>query len=270
MEIKRVLVVRKMSALEYYYNGNHKSKTILDSHENHSESVERIRNLLKNAGIAFDVITRKELSEELVSNYDAVISAGGDGTAIAIAAYNKDKPQLNIKTDSKSTGALCQTEIEYAIKALIQGRYRLEEWQRQDIYINGKFIGRASNETCVGEKMRFDQLARYELEFFDVDLSLIKSEIQSASGIVIVTGTGSSAWPAAFKPFSKEARYFEFKTLLQHSGVIKNGKANYFRIIYKGHEGKFSLDTKDFDFPRDSVLEIKPSDNPLRVIVPLK
>ncbi|MEK6757809.1 MAG: hypothetical protein AABX88_01645 [Nanoarchaeota archaeon] len=265
---KKILVVRKMSALEYYYKGKHKSKIINESHEEHNQSVKKIEKILKRAGKKFDVITRKELSENFVNNYGMVISAGGDGTVIATAAYNLGTPQLNLKTDPRSAGALCYEDISKSLNSFLNGQYKIEEWQRQEIYLDGKFVGRASNETCIGEKLRFDKLARYKLTFLDVEDELIKQEIQSGSGIIIVTGTGSSAWPAVFKPHSRSKPYFEFRTLLPHSGIIERGKTGDLKIDYKGHEGKFSIDTKEHDLLRDSQLEIKLSKNPLKVIIP--
>ncbi|MDD5192544.1 MAG: hypothetical protein PHX96_05375, partial [Candidatus Nanoarchaeia archaeon] len=143
----KILIVRKMSALEFYYNGNHKSRQIIESHENHNQSVEKTEELIKKAGGEYRTITRRELSEELVNEYDAVISAGGDGTVIATAAFNKNIPQLNLKTDSKSVGALCQKDTENALKNFLNSNYKIEEWTRQDVYHDGKFIDRALNET---------------------------------------------------------------------------------------------------------------------------
>jgi NAD kinase len=268
MASKKILVVRKMSALEYYYRGKHKSQKIRESAKNHDRSIVKITRILRKAEREFDIVTRDELSEEFVSGYESVISAGGDGTVIAAAAYNLGVPQLNLKTDSRSVGALCQEDITQALECFFKGNYKIEEWQRQDVYLEGKFIGRASNETCIGERLRFDKLARYELIFSDAETGLTEKEIQGSSGIVIVTGTGSSAWPAAFKPYSRSSSYFEFRTLLLHSGITEQGKASYIRIDYRGHEGKFSVDTREHILPRDSQLEIKLSKNPLRVIIP--
>jgi NAD kinase len=268
MKPKKILVVRKMSALEYYYNGKHKSEIINECDRNHTQSVQEIERILKKENIKFNVVTRRELSEKLIKSYDAVISAGGDGTVIAVAAYNIDTPQLNLRTDSRSTGAICQKDIPKALNSFLNGQYKIEEWQRQDVYLDGKFIGRASNETCIGEVLRFDRLARYELLFVDAESGLPKEETQSGSGLIIVTGTGSGAWPAAFKLYPKDSLFFEFKTLLQHSGVIEKGRAKYVRLTYKGHEGKFAIDTQDYVLPRDSQLEIKLSKNPLRIVIP--
>ena len=268
MKPEKMLIVRKMSALEYYYNGSHKSRAIKESGRCHNQSVQKIERMLGRAGKEFRVATRKELSEQLINGYDAVISAGGDGTVIAVAAYNLNVPQLNLKTDPRSAGALCQKDISRSLNSFLNGKYGIEEWQRQDVYLNGKFMGRVSNETCIGERLRFDKLARYKLRFLDAESGSIRQENQSGSGIIIATGTGSGAWPALFKPYPKNRPYFEFRTLLQHSGEIKQGKTSYVRIDYRGHEGKFSMDTQECDLPRDSRLEIKLSGNPLKVIVP--
>jgi len=266
---ERILIIRKMSALEYYYKGKHESAKIRESAMNHDRNVKRIARILKKSGREFDIVTRHELSEEFVSGYDTVISAGGDGTVIATAAYNLNTPQLNLKTDINSVGALCQEDLPKALKAFLDNRYKIEEWTRQDVSLDGNFVGRASNETCVGELLRFDKLAKYELIFSDAETGLTERENQGCSGIIIVTGTGSSAWPAAFKPYSRTESYFRFKTLLQHSGIIEQGKTSYVRINYKGHEGEFSIDTKEYNLARDSELEIELSKNPLRVIVPI-
>jgi len=37
----KILVVRKMSALEYHYNGNHKSAALKESHEEHNRNTKK-------------------------------------------------------------------------------------------------------------------------------------------------------------------------------------------------------------------------------------
>lgn len=267
MEDRKILIVRKMSALEYYYNGNHKNPSIEDRAKNHDRTIEKIKRILKQRGKNFDVVTRKELSEKIVSNYDAIISAGGDGTVIATAFYNKNTPQLNLKTDFRSDGALCHENISKAIELFLNGQYKIEHWTRQDVYLDGKFVARALNETCVGEGLKFYKLGKYDLRFNETETGLRVNESQGASGLIIVTGTGSTGWPAALKPFPRNSLHFEFKTILQHFGKIDSGKADEILVDYKGHEGKFAIDTVEYDFPRDSQLEIKLSKHPLPVII---
>lgn len=255
----KILVVRKMSALEYYYNGNHRSHELRKSKAKQDRNIKQILRRLQKLGCAYKIVTRKDLTESLVDNYDFVFSAGGDGTVIATAAFNKDKPQLNLKTDTKSKGNLCYSNIEKAIEDFFNRDYRTEEWTRQDVYLEGNFVGRALNETAIGENMNFTKMTKY-----NIDLNG-KQEYHRNSGLIIVTGTGSAGWPSAFSEYSKKSREFRFLTILPCEGS-KKGKGDYFKIEYKGHEGKFALDTIPYDLPIDSLLEIKLSKNPLKVI----
>jgi len=254
----KILVIRKMSSLEYYYNSNHKSKELKEGQKENDSTVEKILNIL-NRKAKTKVITRRELSENIVNNFNYVFSAGGDGTVIAVAAYNKDRPQLNLRTDKKSNGNLCHKNIKLAINKFLNKDYEIENWTRQDVYLDGKFVGRALNETAIGEDMNFTKMAGYNLKTNE------KQDFNRNSGLIIVTGTGSTGWPNAFKPFSKDSNYFKLLSILPCEGREKD-KADYFKIEYKGHEGKFALDTITYDFPRDSTLEIKLSENPLKVI----
>jgi hypothetical protein len=257
-----------MSPLEFYYNGNHPNPLLKEGHENHNKSIQKIEDILTRAHVNFDIVTRKELSNEFVSNYDTVISAGGDGTVIAVAAYNRDKSQLNLRTECHSIGALCQIDLEKSLENFLEGNYKIQNWTRADVFLNGNFVGRTLNEVCLSEKLRFDKYSKYFLSYLDKDSKLKVEEEQGGSGLIIATGTGSTAWPAAFKPFPRESDYFAFKTLLLHNGKIDSGFASDLYVIYKGHEGKFSIDTIDYDFPKDAILELKISEYSLRVIVP--
>jgi len=263
----RILVVRKMSALEYYYNGNHKSPELRGSDKEQAENIRKIEKILEKENQDYEIVTREELSENFVSSYDFVFSAGGDGTAIATAAYNKETPQLNLKTDKRSKGTLCQRNIEEAVKAILEGNYKSEKWTRQDIFLNKNFFGRVLNEICIGENLNFSKMTKYTLEF--AVKGKIKKETQKNSGLVIITGTGSTAWPFAFKPYSRKSKIFKFRAIFPYEGK-EAGEGDYFRIKYKGHEGKFALDTIEHNLKRDSLLEIKISRNPLLIVVPSK
>lgn len=262
MNKKKILVVRKMSALEFYYDGNHQSADLRESKDEQDGNVKKILEKLQKAGFSYKVVTRRDLTESLVESYDFVFSLGGDGTVIATAAFNKDKPQLNIRIDVKSNGNLCYSP-EKAIESFLAGEYKIEEWTRQDIFLDGKFIGRALNETAVGENLDFTKMARYNLK------ADRETDYHKDSGIIIVTGTGSTGWPGAFKPYSRKSKIFKFLTILPCEGR-KRGSGNHFEIEYKGHEGKFTIDTAKHDLPRDSLLKIKLSENPLKVIKPRK
>ncbi len=264
MSFKKVLLVRKMSSLEYYYGGKHPSKEINESHESHNKKLELIESLLKKYNVEYKVVTRNDLSEELVNQYELVISAGGDGTVIAVASFNKDIPQLNIRTDEKSVGFLCHKEIEKTMENVLSGKFNIIEWTRGEVCLDGKFIGIFSNEVAIGENLKISQLSKYSLSFSKE--GKVEKEKQGNSGLIITTGTGSTAWPAAFKPFPRESKFMRFRAIMPHFGKIDSGEANEITLIYLGHTGKFALDTVEHNLPRDSKLDIKISKHPLRVV----
>jgi len=257
----KILVVRKMSSLEYYYSGAHRSEELQKSHEEQNQTLQKILEQIEKNNAPYQVITRKDLTEALVQNYDLLVSAGGDGTAIAVAAFNKDIPQLNLKTDARSKGHLCCQDPIQALDDFFNGDYQTEEWTRQAVYLDGNLIGRALNETAVGEGMKFTKMARYDIETDQ------KTEPHKNSGLIIATGTGSTGWPNAFEAFPRGSKTFKFLTVLPFEGQ-ERGEGTNFKINYHGHEGKVALDTLEYDLPRDTVLEIKLSKNPLKVIKP--
>lgn len=254
---EKILVVRKMSALEYYYNSNHKSNDLNLSDKEQGDSLREIESMLKESGAKYNVVTRKELDCNLVDKSDLLISAGGDGTVIASAAYNKNTPQLNLCTDKRSKGNLCNKNIKNSLRKILRGDYYIENWTRQDVYLDGNFIGRVLNETCVGENMDFSRMARY----------IMNGEFQKNSGLVAVTGTGSTGWPSAFQRYPRSSKIFRYRTILPVEGNEK-GEEDKFSIEYKGHEGKFAIDTIRYELPRDSLLELKLSQFPLKVVMP--
>jgi NAD kinase len=269
MNKPRILLLRKMSALEFFYKGNHKSHELHAGRKMHDGNIVKIEQILRKENIDFDIVTRRELSEKMVSNYDAVISAGGDGTVIATAAKNKETPQLNLKTDKRSVGALCQKNISKAIYAFLSGDYRIENWTRIDIFLDNKFLGRALNQVYIAERLEGDQFSKYKLNWISND-GIAHKVTHGNSGLVIATGTGSTGWKAEFKGYPRDSRDITFSGV-SNVPETKHGCGKYFKVKYLGHEGRFRLDSvKDtgYDLPRDSVLEVKISDYPLKVIIP--
>jgi len=261
--MKKALLVRKMSALEYYYKMQHGSQELHDGHKENGHSIKKIEEILRGKNWEFDTVTRDELPGIGYQDYNYVISAGGDGTVIAVASYNLSTPQLNLKTASKSRGVLCQDNIERALDSLSSGNYNIERWTRQDVILNGNLVGRALNETCVGEEMDFSKMARYDITLEKV--SGTETGFWENSGLVVVTGTGSTGWPSGFSAFSRDYPQFRFRTILPVLGE-EHGELVSCRLVYKGHNGKFAIDTIKYDLARDSVLEIRKSEYPLLVV----
>ncbi len=227
--------------------------------------MKRVEGILKEHGKKYDIVTRRELTRDIVDEFDLIVSAGGDGTVIAGAAYNKDVPQLNVRLDEGSVGALCHKDFEPALRSALEGKLEVGEWTRQDVYLalnghdpsgpDGKFIGRALNETGVQEKGGIFGMAKYNFN----------GEYSESSGLVVVTGTGSTGWKKTFEGYSRDSKIFKYVSVLSDKGN-EFGEGDNFVIEYKNHEGMFVMDTVRREFPRDSVLEIKLSKSPLRVL----
>lgn len=263
----KILVVRKMSPLEFHYKMQHSSKELIDGHEENYSSIRRIEKMLKDSGLQYDIITRDVLPQTRFDDYARVISAGGDGTVIAVAAYNQNTPQLNLKTDKRSKGVLCNGDLEKSVESMLRGDIEIEGWTRQDVYLDGILVGRALNETCVGENMDFSKMAKYHIDMNNQSTGRV-IDYHENSGLVVVTGSGSTGWPSAFSAYPRTSKIFNFTTILPSVGKVNSGEFYFCSLTYKNHLGKFAIDTVKYDFPRDSILEIRLSEFPLQVIIP--
>lgn len=181
------------------------------SHESQTHSLGLIIQSLNEKGIEFDVTTSgesftgendKEGAKEH-SKYDLIISAGGDGTFLR-AALNNDgsTPQVGINTDpSRSRGQLCVDfahNLSRQLDRLKAGNYT---WVRRSrikttrVYVDGRGGGGsleqfALNEVFVGER---DPVRASVLK---VQSDGEEWERHKCSGLLISTGTGTSAWSA--------------------------------------------------------------------------
>jgi NAD kinase len=267
MKKPKVLVVRKMSALEYYYNGNHTHKEFHDGKRDQDNNNLEIERILKRERCEYDIITRKEMAGWLTQKYDMIFSAGGDSTAVATASFNFDRPQLNLRNDSRSAGVLCQHNLEEAIMRTLAGDYKIEEWTRQDVFRDLEWVGRSLNEIVLGGKdLKVTKYPKFVLTTKYGGETTEKT--MKTTYLTIVSGTGSTGWPEDFTPFSRDSKYFKVRSA---SHLCEEMNADYVHIKFLGHQGKFSLDCADeleYDLPFNSVLEVKVSDAPLKVIIP--
>ena len=264
----KILLVRKMSALEYHHKFNHPSEELHNGHKENGNSIKKIEEILRDHGCEFNTVTRDELKGINFSDYTYVVSAGGDGTVIAVAAYNLATPQINLKTEQRSRGELCCNDLEKSLDLMLNGRFEIEEWTRQDVYRDGKLITKALNETCVGESgLDFSCMAKYNFSIFDFSGKQTDDYLEN-SGLVMATGTGSTGWGSTFEHYKRSSKTFKFRTVLPNIGTLNEGEFSSCRVVYKNHVGNFKVDTVKYDLPRDSVLEIKPSKFPLLVVRP--
>ncbi|MFW9990735.1 MAG: NAD(+)/NADH kinase [Candidatus Odinarchaeota archaeon] len=186
----------------------------------HMNTRDIILNSLITRGIEYDIFRREQTSANFTSdkfvdstNYDLVISLGGDGTFLYACHLipNSNTPVFGVNSDNDlSEGFLVETDhstLETRIELLLTSHLPLVQYPRLVAWRNDKqFQVKALNEIYMGRLQGY-KMARYELKLGDGT-----KERQKSSGLLISTGLGSTAWykSAGGTPFSKHADYSEF------------------------------------------------------------
>lgn len=138
---------------------------------------------------------KNRLSKTDFEKVNLVISIGGDGTFLSASHLVKNQLILGVNHDEKkSEGALTKINLSSLEKKLLEvldGKFKIKEYTR----VNAKIIKKdkcilaadALNEVYVGN-VNPHHTSRYTLRYKN------KIENQTSSGILISSGTGSSAW----------------------------------------------------------------------------
>lgn len=182
--------------------------------------------------LKIEKIWKNIVSKNHLKGIDFVISIGGDGTFLSAAHYIDETPILGVNSDTKrSEGALTTidtSKLLIKIKQILENKVKIKEYTREKIVISQKNkkieTENALNETFFGN-INPHHTTNYEIEYNN------KKESQRSSGIVISTGTGSTAWYHAAGGFSfgktrKQLR-FRIRELFKgklHKPTIKKGK----------------------------------------------
>jgi len=202
--VKRVLIVDKQA-----------------SSQSHLETRKILEDALVSNDIEFDISSRRDVKKnhargEFISedDYKLIISLGGDGTFLHACQLvnNAAIPVFGINSDiSLSEGYLLDTDksnLSLKMGILFSNDViPVIKYPRLRARVNGSLIPiKAMNEIYVGRVQGY-KMAKYELE-----TSNGRKERQKSSGILIVTGIGSTAWfkSAGGEPFSKNAGYSKF------------------------------------------------------------
>lgn len=195
-------------------------KKLKDSHDSHSRAVEDVLQTLEKRGVSIDFVTASRGSTrdfpESYDNYDVIIAAGGDGTFLKAASEipTSSVPIIGVNTDpATSKGALCSVNaLEEKGRGFESYLDRLEkgdfEWRlRSRVCVSLEEYGTGIEESQNPNTWRrLEQVALNEIFFAERDVAhpiqheLIinddegDADVQLSSGILICTGTGSSAW----------------------------------------------------------------------------
>ncbi|MFH1066217.1 MAG: NAD(+)/NADH kinase [Nanoarchaeota archaeon] len=286
MKLNNVLLSTKQTAWEYLKNEHENPADVIPKeeldaikkgHNAHYTALEHIRKILEKLGIPYQRVYQPYAAFDEFKGRDLVIAIGGDGTILNTAHFILDKtPVLTVKSEPKSVGGLCTinyTQFEEAMKNILDDKFKIEKWTRIEGRMGNK-TDLALNEILIGPKYR-SGAARYELDFNG------KKEAQLSSGIIVSTGSGSSAWysniaenEGIFSRESDELRFIATEYTAEKGYKLVKGSINSkdsFKIkSLMSINGVISFDgdsnKRMYKFLTGNEIEIKISDKPLYVI----
>jgi len=236
-------------------------------------------NFIKNKfpNLEIHKIWKNKISKKHTENKDIIISIGGDGTFLSASHYAENIPILSVNSDkTRSEGALTTidlSELNSKILDIINNKIKIKEYTREKIIIHKKNkcteTENALNETFFGN-INPHHTTNYEIIYKN------KNENQRSSGIVISTGTGSTAWyqTAGGYPFNREKKQLKFKIRelykrKLHKPTIKKGKINLNEkliIISKMNHAIVAIDSiRTYKLSKNNKVEISIG-KPLKVI----
>jgi NAD+ kinase len=227
--------------------------------------------------LRIEKVWKNIISKNHLNGIDLVIAIGGDGTFLSASHFIENTPILGVNSDTeRSEGALTTTNItklNKKIKQILKNKVRIKNYTREKIIIyqkNKKIeTENALNETFFGN-INPHHTTNYKIEYKD------KKENQKSSGVIISTGTGSTAWYHSMGgfPFRREKKQLRFrirelyKRKLNKS-KIKKGKIKTnekITIISKMNHAMIAIDSiRTYYLNKNDKAEISIG-KPLRVI----
>ncbi len=240
----------------------------------HLKTVKEVEKRL--AGINYSSISIDEMDNTNFGEYGLVISIGGDGTFTRASNLVENQLILGVNSDpDTSEGALTSIDPNTLnnLEHILEGNFRTIQRERAEVVKNKELIRiYVLNSIFIGAAMQF-LAARYKIKLRD------REEEQRSSGVIISTGSGSTAWfkSAGGEPFDYSEKrlklivrepYFGkrvFKSTIL-KGEIGMGERIEFESM-RDYGGVIVLDDKVYDFNKKDQAEIRISDKPLNVIL---
>lgn len=168
-------------------------------YEQHEQTLDRLTNFLIANGIYFDLIKRNEINI-VHTNYDYIITVGGDGTVLATAQHFDDSIKIiGIKSNHDSIGYLCAYDsdtLSEFLQDICSDGFKFARVSRIKAKINHMILNKQTITKSALNELLFTalmpgQTARYILEYDS------KREFHKSSGIYVSTAVGSTAAIAA-------------------------------------------------------------------------
>jgi len=174
-----------------------------------SRAVARIRKAMP-SDVKLAEIDRQMVAQFLFEPHDLVVAVGQDGLVANVGKYLEGQPLAGVNPDPQTIdGSLLAFNVETFIAALPQvlnDRRPMREATLAEAQTSDRQVLRGLNEIFVG--VQTHQSARYRIRHGAND------EVQSSSGLIVSTGTGSTGWlkslrgsDAVFDPAADELHF---------------------------------------------------------------
>ena len=268
MNLNKILCIVKKTELEKYkippeiILPKSIKKWLSLSHNNHLTFLTRFKEIALKYNLPITYITTSQV-KTVRSQYDLVITIGGDGAFLLATKYFRNTPLLGFNSNSHrnpkhgSIGALTSgnlSNLAGSLKKLKEGHFKTKLLPSLLVKINTKILNiPVINEIYLGNKKPYKSS----------DLTVIhnkKEERFNCSGILVSTVTGSTAWyrNGGGKTFKEGSFAFlvrepnKDRQPTRTQSIIKNKEE---LIIYPNSPGHvISVDS------RDPIIELKTFD----------
>lgn len=174
-----------------------------------SRAVSRIRQAMP-SDVKLAEIDRGMVAQFLFEPHDLVVVVGQDGLVANVGKYLEGQPVAGVNPDPETIdGALLAFNVDTFIARLtevLNDRRPVREATLAEAQTSDRQVLRGLNDIFVG--VQTHQSARYRIRFGT------NEEVQSSSGLIVSTGTGSTGWlkslrgeAAAFDPAADELHF---------------------------------------------------------------
>ena len=174
-----------------------------------SRAVARIRKAMP-SNVKLAEIDRQMVAQFLFEPHDLVVAVGQDGLVANVGKYLEGQPVAGVNPDPQTIdGSLLAFNVDTFVAALPQvlnDRRPMREATLAEAQTSDRQVLRGLNEIFVG--VQTHQSARYRIRHGAND------EVQSSSGLIVSTGTGSTGWlkslrgaEAVFDPAADELHF---------------------------------------------------------------
>ncbi len=203
MEINKIVVVKRHTPLEELlvrYSTASQAKFYLESAGHSYKPYEEAHNAYRRGltaalssipvGIRTQIVDKQELSMFQFGSKELIIVVGDDGLLVNVAKYVGKQPVISVNPDEQRfDGVLSSCNVAcfpQTLERTLEDKAKFQFLTMAEAKMDDGQTIRALNDLFVGRKTHVS--ARYELNYRN------SHEMQSSSGIIVSTGTGSTGW----------------------------------------------------------------------------